>query len=63
MCMNCGCGVPDDRHGDPANITAADLQRAGDANGQSLAETVRNIAATQEQMEGKGGRQASDAPG
>ena len=22
MCMNCGCGKPDDRHGHPENVTA-----------------------------------------
>ena len=30
MCMNCGCGQPHDDHGKPENITADELQRAGD---------------------------------
>lgn len=43
MCMNCGCGQPDDRHGNPANLTADDIRRAGDANGQSLRTTAEHI--------------------
>jgi hypothetical protein len=53
MCMNCGCGEPEDRHGDPANITATDLRRAGDANGQTLAETMRNLRDAYEQLQGQ----------
>ena len=53
MCMNCGCGAPEDRHGDPANITATDLRRAGEANGQTLAETMRNLDETYEQLRGQ----------
>ena len=43
MCLNCGCGTPEDRHGDEANITADDLRQAADANGQTLDDTVRNL--------------------
>ena len=46
MCMNCGCGQPNEDHGNPANITAQDLQRAGDANGQSLRESAQHIVET-----------------
>lgn len=45
MCMNCGCGQPNERHGNQANIVADDLRRAGEANGQDLATTVRNVRA------------------
>lgn len=45
MCLNCGCGQPDERHGNDANITAADVRRAGDANGQDLATSARNMVA------------------
>ena len=51
MCMNCGCGQPNEDHGNPANITAQDLQRASDANGQSLRESAQHIVATVEQMD------------
>lgn len=39
MCMNCGCGQPNNDHGKADNITAHDLQRAGDANDQTLRES------------------------
>lgn len=48
MCMNCGCGQPHEDHGKPANITAADLQRAGEANHQSLRESAQHILETVE---------------
>ena len=43
MCMNCGCGQPHEKHGEPANITAEELRRAGDANGQSLRESAQHM--------------------
>jgi len=52
MCLNCGCGKPEDSHGNPANITASDLRRAGRANGQSMETSARNILAGVEQLEG-----------
>lgn len=60
MCMNCGCNQPDERHGNPDNITREDLERAGQTNGQSFDETVRNIERTSESMrlQGSGGTQA-----
>lgn len=53
MCMNCGCGKPDDEHGNPANITARELQRAGAANGQSLRTSAQNILDAVEIVEGR----------
>jgi hypothetical protein len=46
MCMNCGCGLPHEDHGNPANITAEDLQRAGEANHQTLRESAQHIVET-----------------
>lgn len=43
MCMNCGCGLPHEDHGNAANITAADLRRAGEANDQTLRESAQHI--------------------
>lgn len=43
MCMNCGCGLPHEDHGNPANITAEELRQAGDANSQSLRESAQHI--------------------
>jgi len=31
MCMTCGCGKPNDQHGDKANITYDQLKAAADA--------------------------------
>lgn len=46
MCMNCGCGQPHEDHGKPGNITLQDLQRAADANDQSLRESAQHILET-----------------
>ena len=43
MCMNCGCGQPHEDHGVDANITAEDLQRAGEANDQTLRESTQHM--------------------
>jgi hypothetical protein len=51
MCLNCGCGQPDEDHGNPANITADDLRAAGDANGQSLRESTQHIVEAVELLE------------
>jgi hypothetical protein len=46
MCLNCGCGKPNEDHGNPANITADDLRRAAEANQQSLRESAQHIVET-----------------
>lgn len=43
MCVSCGCGAPDTDHGDPANITAADLAAAGAAADISPQQAAANI--------------------
>lgn len=48
MCMNCGCGQPHEDHGNAANITATDLQRAADANNQSLRQSAQHVLETVE---------------
>ncbi len=50
MCLNCGCGEPNERHGKDANITLEDVQRAGEANGQSVEESLRNMGMTARQV-------------
>ncbi len=42
MCLNCGCGEPDERH-QPTDITREDVQRAAAGSGKSLEQTARNI--------------------
>ncbi len=51
MCMNCGCGQPHEDHGKPENITAEELQRAGEANDQSLRQSAQHILETVELLE------------
>lgn len=43
MCMSCGCGEPNEAHGNPDNITMDSLQRAADAAGISPAKVAENI--------------------
>lgn len=43
MCASCGCGAPNDDHGDSANITMVDVQRAAEAAKISPAQVANNI--------------------
>jgi hypothetical protein len=43
MCLSCGCGEPNEKHGNEDNITQDDLQRAADAAKISLVEAAENI--------------------
>ena len=52
MCMNCGCGRPNDDNGKDANITAAALGKAGEANGQTLRESAQHILEAVELLDG-----------
>jgi hypothetical protein len=45
MCASCGCGKPNENHGDTANITLTDLERAAEAAGVSPGEAADNIVA------------------
>ena len=44
MCVSCGCGEPNERHGDDRHITRDDLQQAATAAEISLDEVIQNIA-------------------
>ena len=54
MCMNCGCGQPHEDHGKLENITATALQRAGEANIQSLRESAQHIIEAVELLDASG---------
>ncbi|MFC0864272.1 hypothetical protein ACFHYQ_18425 [Sphaerimonospora cavernae] len=43
MCLSCGCGEPDNDHGNPANITRQDLRLAAEAAEISSEQAVENI--------------------
>jgi hypothetical protein len=50
MCMNCGCGEVDQRHGNDANLVTEDVRRAADAAGLDMSATVRNLQDSLQKM-------------
>jgi hypothetical protein len=50
MCANCGCGIPEDRHGDDRNILWSEIVASAEANGLSPADAVQNIAQMSERQ-------------
>jgi hypothetical protein len=51
MCASCGCGIPNDTHGDDRHLTMDQLKAAAEAAGITVEEVVRNLDA----MAKKGG--------
>jgi hypothetical protein len=45
MCLDCGCGEPNERHGDDRHITLSDVRAAAAASEISVEEAKRNIVA------------------
>jgi hypothetical protein len=43
MCLSCGCGEPDDNHGDDRHIILSDLAAAAEAAEITTEEAARNI--------------------
>jgi hypothetical protein len=50
MCANCGCGIPDDNHGDDRNINWSAIVTSAEANDISPAEAVQNLQKMAEQQ-------------
>jgi hypothetical protein len=46
MCLTCGCGEPNDDHGDSRNIVMQELKDAADAAEVSVDEAARNLQET-----------------
>lgn len=46
MCASCGCGDVRDNHGNPANITLDDIQRAAEAARLEPEDVAANIASS-----------------
>jgi hypothetical protein len=44
MCLDCGCGEPNERHGDDRHITMDDVKAAAEASEISVDQAARNIA-------------------
>jgi hypothetical protein len=43
MCSTCGCGIPEDKHGDERNINWSEILASAEANDISPGEAVKNI--------------------
>jgi hypothetical protein len=43
MCLDCGCGEPNERHGDDRHIIMDDVKAAAEASEISVEEATRNI--------------------
>jgi hypothetical protein len=43
MCLDCGCGEPNEDHGDSRHITMNQVEEAAKASEISLDEAVKNI--------------------
>ena len=54
MCLDCGCGEPNERHGDDRHITMDDVKAAADASEISVDEAARNIADGVQQAQSAG---------
>jgi hypothetical protein len=49
MCMSCGCGQPNETHGDDANITLAQMEgaaRAANIDVETAADNIHDLAKT-----------------
>jgi hypothetical protein len=47
MCMSCGCGKPNDQHGDAANITYDQLEaaaKAADIDPEKASDNIHDLA-------------------
>lgn len=43
MCLSCGCGEPNESHGNEDHITQDKLQKAADASKVTLSQAADNI--------------------
>lgn len=43
MCISCGCGEPNEGHGNDDNITTATLEKAANAAGISKDKVMENL--------------------
>lgn len=60
MCMNCGCGEPDERH-QPTDITREDFKRAAEGSGLSVEKAIQNMTESLAKV-GSTNRQGSTPP-
>lgn len=43
MCLDCGCGEPNEKHGDDRHLTMDDVQQAAEASEITQQEATQNI--------------------
>lgn len=54
MCASCGCGKPNDQHGDSRHITLDQIQQAAKAAGTSPMQVAQNMMDSVRQSSGPG---------
>ena len=64
MCASCGCGKPNDQHGDARHITMDQVQQAAKAADISPEEVTKNLMDSARAMSGaSAGQQGKSANG
>jgi phage-related minor tail protein len=63
MCLDCGCGEPNESHGDSRHITLDSVRAAAQVSGISENEAMDNIAAGMRQARSSGGSQSQSDSG
>ncbi len=61
MCLNCGCGEPDERH-QPSDITREDVVRAADGSGISLEKASTNMTESLAKIRSTNRQESSAGP-
>jgi hypothetical protein len=59
MCASCGCGKPNDQHGDSRHITLDQIQEAAKASDISAMEVAKNLMDSVQQSGGSTGSTSS----
>jgi hypothetical protein len=54
MCLDCGCGSPNDTHGDPRHITMQQVEKAAEASGVSATQVAERIQTEVRKTGGQG---------
>lgn len=61
MCISCGCGSPNDDHGDSRNITLQDIDQAAVAAGTTRDRILQNITRGSQQDSSGNGQQPANS--
>lgn len=61
MCVSCGCGSPNDDHGDSRNITLNDLDQAAIAAGTTRDKVLQNMMGGSANTGNAGGQQVDQS--